>query len=380
MDVLPYTEDHRIFRDSLRKFFAKEVEPYVEQWEEAGIVPRRVWKTMGDNGFLCMQVPEEYGGLDADFLFSVIVMEELARSNHFGLLAPLHSDIVVPYITAYASEDLKRKYLPGCVSGETITAVAMTEPNAGSDLAAMRTTAVDDRDHVVINGQKTFISNGIICDLVVLAVKDPTVPNPHEAVDLYLVEAGTPGFEKGKKIKKVGWHSQDTAELFFTDCRVPKSNRLGQKGTGFRMLMEKLQQERLICCVGAQALAENVLQKTIDYCRQRTAFGRPIAKFQNTQFKIVEMATEVKLGRAFLDNLILDHMHGTKVVVEVSMAKYWIAEMAKRVADGCLQLHGGYGYCEEYPVARAWRDVRVMSIFAGTSEIMKGIAAKFMGL
>ncbi len=335
---------------------------------------------MGENGFLCMQVPEQYGGLDADFLFSVIVMEELARSNHFGLLAPLHSDIVVPYLTAYASEELKQKYLPGCVSGDIITAVAMTEPNAGSNLAGMKATAVADGDHVVINGQKTFISNGIICDLVVLAVKDPAVANPHEAVDLYVVEAGTPGFDKGKKIKKIGWHSQDTAELFFNDCRVPKSNRLGQKGAGFRMLMEKLQQERLVCCIGAQALAENVLQKTIDYCKQRSAFGKPISKFQNTQFRIVEMATEVKLGRTFLDRLIVDHLEGTHVVVEVSMAKYWITEMAKRVADGCLQLHGGYGYCEEYPIARAWRDVRVMSIFAGTNEIMKGVAAKFMGL
>ncbi len=380
MDILPYTEDHRIFRDSLKKFFAKEVVPHIEEWEEAGIVSRSVWKTMGENGFLCMQVPEQYGGLDADFLFSVIVMEELARSNHFGLLAPLHSDIVVPYLTAYASEELKQKYLPGCVSGDIITAVAMTEPNAGSDLAAMRTTAVDDGEHVVINGQKTFISNGIICDLVVLAVKDPAVANPHEAVDLYVVEAGTPGFDKGKKIKKIGWHSQDTAELFFNDCRIPKSNRLGPKGAGFRMLMEKLQQERLVCCIGAQALAENVLRMTIDYCKQRSAFGKPISKFQNTQFRIVEMATEVKLGRTFLDKLIVDHMEGLHVVVEVSMAKYWITEMARRVADGCLQLHGGYGYCEEYPIARAWRDVRVMSIFAGTNEIMKGVAAKFMGL
>lgn len=380
MDILPYTEDHRIFRDSVRKFFAKEVIPYVEEWEEAGMVPRSAWKKMGDNGFLCMQVPEEYGGLEADFLYSVILMEELARSNHFGLLASLHSDIVVPYILSYGSDDLKRKYLPACLSGDTITAVAMTEPNAGSDLASMRTTAVDDGDHVVINGQKTFISNGIVCDLVVLAVRDPSVENPHKAVDLYVVEAGTPGFEKGRKLKKVGWHSQDTAELFFTDCRVPKGNRLGEKGSGFRMLMEKLQQERLVCAIGAQALAERILEITITYCKERSAFGKPISKFQNTQFRIVEMATEVKLGRTFLDKLLVEHIEGLNVVLEVSMAKFWITDMAKRVIDGCLQLHGGYGYCEEYPVARAWRDVRVMSIFAGTNEIMKTIAAKFMGL
>jgi acyl-CoA dehydrogenase len=380
MEILPYTEDHRIFRDSVRKFFAKEVVPHIEEWEEAGIVPRSAWKQMGENGFLCMQVPEEYGGLEADFLYSVILMEELARSNHFGLLAGLHSDIVVPYMLSYGSDELKRKYLPGCISGDIITAVAMTEPNAGSDLAAMRTTAVEEGDHVVINGQKTFISNGIICDLVVLAVRDPSVDNPHKAVDLYVVEAGTPGFEKGRKIKKIGWHSQDTAELFFNDCRVPTSNRLGEKGSGFRMLMEKLQQERLICAVGAQALAERILEMTITYCKERSAFGKPISKFQNTQFRIVEMATEVKLGRTFLDKLVAEHLEARNVVLEVSMAKFWITDMAKRVIDGCLQLHGGYGYCEEYPVARAWRDVRVMSIFAGTNEIMKTIAAKAMGL
>lgn len=380
MEILPYTEEHKIFRDAFRKFLAKEVVPHVEEWEEAGIVSRSAWKKMGENGFLCMQLPERYGGMEADFLYSAILMEELARTNHFGLAAYLHSDIVVPYISAYASEELKDKYLPGCVSGDIITAVAMTEPNAGSDLAAMRTSAVDDGDHVVINGQKTFISNGIISDLVVLAVRDPKVDKPHKAIDLYLVEAGTPGFEKGRRLKKIGWHSQDTAELFFNDCRVPKTNRLGEKGSGFRMLMEKLQQERLVCCVGAQALAENALEMTVKYCKERTAFGKPISKFQNTQFKIVEMATAIKLGRTFLDKLIVDHMEGRDVVTEVSMAKYWITETAKNIADGCLQLHGGYGYCEEYPIARAWRDVRVMSIFAGTNEIMKGIVAKNMGL
>jgi len=380
MEILPYTEEHRIFREALRKFFEKEVGPFVEEWEEAGSVPRSIWKKMGQQGYLCMQAPEEYGGLEGDFLYSVILMEELARTNHFGLAAYLHSDIVVPYILSFASEELKQRYVPGCISGDIVTAVAMTEPNAGSDLAGMRTTAVEDGDSVVLNGQKTFISNGIICDLVVLAAKDPSVEDPHRAVDLYLVEAGTPGFDKGRRIKKIGWHSQDTAELFFNDCRIPKANRLGQKGSGFIMLMEKLQQERLVCCVGAVALAENVLEKTIAYCKQRTAFGRPISKFQNTQFRIVEMATEIKLGRTFLDKLIVDHMEGKNIVVDVSLAKYWTTEMAKRVADGCLQLYGGYGYCEEYPIDRAWRDVRVMSIFAGTNEIMKNVAAKFMGL
>ncbi len=380
MEIISYGEEHRIFRDAVRRFFEREVVPYVDQWEEDGIVPRSVWKRMGDQGFLCMDVDEQYGGMNADFLYSVILTEELTRTNHFGLAAFLHSDIVVPYISSYGSEEIKAKYLPSCVSGDCITAVAMTEPNAGSDLAGMRSTAVEDGDHVVLNGQKTFISNGTICDLVVLAVKDPKVENPHKAIDLYVVEDGTPGFEKGPKIKKIGWRSQDTAELFFNDCRIPKGNRLGEKGAGFRMLMEKLQQERLVCAVAAQALAEKTLEETVRYCSERSAFGKPLTKFQNTQFRLVEMATEIKLGRTFLDKLVVDHTEGLNVVEGVSMAKYRITEAAKRVIDGCLQLHGGYGYCEEYPVARAWRDVRVMSIFAGTSEIMKGIVAKSMGL
>jgi acyl-CoA dehydrogenase len=380
MEIIKYTEEHNIFRQALRKFFEKEVSPYVDQWEEDGIVPRSIWKRMGDQGFLCMGVPEEYGGLGADFLYSVIMAEELVQTRHSGLAAPLHSDVVVPYIVSFGSEEIKHKYLPGCISGDLITAIGMTEPNTGSDLASIRTTATDDGDHVVINGQKTFISNGILCDLIVLAVRDPKAENPYQAMDLYVVEADTPGFEKGRKLKKIGWHSQDTAELFFNDCRVPKANRLGEKGSGFLMMMEKLQQERLMVCIGAVPAAEACLAMTIQYCKERSAFGKPISKFQNTQFKLVEMATEVKLGRTFVDKLVVDHMEGKNIVVEVAMGKYWTTEMAMRVADCCLQLHGGYGYCEEYPIARAWRDLRVMQIFAGTNEIMKGIAAKFMGL
>jgi acyl-CoA dehydrogenase len=380
MDIIRYREEHNIFRQSLRKFLEKEIIPHVDAWEEAGIVPKSAWKKMGDQGFLCMDVPEEYGGAGADFLYSVIVTEEMTKTNHSGLAASLHSDIIVPYITTFGSEEQKKRYLPGCISGDTITAIAMTEPNTGSDLAAIRTSAAEDGDDVVINGQKTFISNGINCDLLILAARDPKVENPYNAIDLYLVEAGTPGFEKGKMIKKVGWHSQDTAELYFTDCRISKTNRLGEKGSGFLKLMEKLQQERLVCAIAAVAAAESMLEMTINYCKERKAFGRPISKFQHTQFEIVEMATEVKLGRTFLDKLIVDHMEGKNIVVDVSMAKYWTTDMACRVADRCLQLHGGYGYCEEYPIARAWRDIRVTRIFAGTNEIMKTIAARFMGL
>ena len=380
MNIIPYTAEHNIFRESLRKYLDKEIVPHVEEWEEAGIVPRSVWKKMGEQGFLCTDVPEEYGGAGGDFLYSVIVCEELVKSNFSGLAASLHSDICVPYISAFASEEQKLKYLPGCVSGDIITAIAMTEPNAGSDLAKMKTTAVEDGNHIVLNGQKTFISNGINCDLVIVAARDPEIKQEHQAVDLYLVEAGTPGFEKGKQIKKIGWPGQDTAELYFTDCRIPKENRLGEKGSGFIKLMMKLQQERLVCAVGAVIAAEFILDFTIRYCRERSAFGRSISKFQHIQFEIVEMATETKLGRTFIDKLIMDHIEGKNVVIEVAMAKYWTTDMAFRVADRCLQLFGGYGYCEEYPIARAWRDIRVTRIFAGTNEIMKGIAAKFMGL
>ena len=380
MEIINYSEEHKIFRDSLRKFLDKEVVPHIDEWEEAGIVPRSVWKKMGEQGFLCTSVPEEYGGLAADFLYSVIITEETTKSGFSGLTASLHSDIVVPYITSFASEEQKHKYLPGCISGDIITAVAMTEPNAGSDLAAMKTTATEDGDYIVLNGQKTFISNGINCDLIIVAARDPSINDPHNAVDLFLVEATTPGFEKGKQIKKIGWHSQDTAEMYFTDCRIPKENRMGEKGTGFLKLMQKLQQERLVCAIGAVASAEIMVAMTIQYCKERTAFGKPLSKFQHTQFELVEMSTEAKVGRSFLDKLIMDHVEGKNVVVEVSMAKFWTTDMAFKVADRCLQLYGGYGYCDEYPISRAWRDIRVTRIFAGTNEIMKMIAARFMGL
>jgi acyl-CoA dehydrogenase len=380
VEILKYTKEHRAFRESARIFLETEITPYANEWEETGVIPKSAWRKMGGQGFLCTNVPKEYGGMGGDFLYSVIVTEELVRTHQTGLAAPLHSDIIVPYITSYGAEELKRKYLPGCVSGDIVTAIAMTEPNAGSDLSSISTSAVEDGDHVVINGQKTFISNGINCDLLVLAVRDFSVENAYQGVDLYLVEAGTPGFEKGTRLVKMGWHSQDTAELYFSECRVPKSNRLGTKGGGFYMLMEKLQQERLMCSIMAVSAAEHMLENTIKFCREHTESGRPLSTFQCNQFKIVEMATEVKLGRTFLDKLIADHMEQKSIVVEASMGKYWTTDMAMRVADGCIQLYGGYGYCEEYPIARAWRDTRVMSIFAGTNEIMKGIAAKFMGL
>jgi acyl-CoA dehydrogenase len=380
MEILTYTDEHVDFRQRLRDFLAKEVTPHANEWEQTGIVPKSAWKKMGRAGFLCTEVSSAYGGLGGDFLYSVIVTEEISRTGQNGLIASLHSDIVVPYITAFGSDDLKKKYLPECVSGDIITAIAMTEPGAGSDLAAMSTSAIEEGDEVVLDGSKTFISNGIIADLVVLAARDPLVEDPYQAISLYLVEAGTPGFEKGRKLDKMGLWSLDTAELFFSRCRIPRSNRLGKKGDGFLMLMGKLQQERLVCAIWAVAAAERILEWILEYCQNTRTSGKPIAKSQAVQFGLVEMATEVKLGRNFIDKLIMDHMEGQNVVIETSMAKYWSTEMVKRIVDRALDFCGDFGSLEKCLIARAWRDVRVMPIFAGTNEIMKSIAAKFMGL
>ena len=381
MQILNYTDAHHEYRKRLKNFMAAEVTPYVDEWEKERIVPKSIWRRMGEEGFLCPWVPTEYEGMGGDFLYSVIVSEELARTNHAGLSAPLHSDVVVPYIASFANEEQKQKYLPGCVSGDIVTAVAMTEPDAGSDLASLTTTAEEDGDEVVLNGSKTFISNGINSDVVIVAAKDPAVDNPYQAVSLYLVEDSTPGFKRGRHLDKMGFWSQDTAELFFTNCRIPKENLMGEKGQGFYMLMQKLQQERLVTAIGGQAAAELILEWTTDYCRNHTdASGKPIAKNQAVQFAIVEMTTEVKLGRTFLDKLITEHMAGENVVIETSMAKYWCTDLSKRLSQRCLDLHADFGLTEDCPIARAFRDVRVMPIFAGTNEIMKQIAGKFMGM
>ena len=375
------TQEHHIFRESFRKFLGKEVLPYLEQWEHDGIVPKNIWRKMGEHGYLCPWLEEEYGGSNAGYEYSVIINEELSYVGATGLLAGLHSDIVVPYLHSFGNEEQKNRWLPGCASGNIITAIAMTEPGTGSDLAAIRATAVRDGNEYIINGQKTFISNGINCDLVIVAVKtDTKAEPPFKGISLICVEDGTPGFEKGRNLDKMGFHSQDTAELTFVDCRVPVANLLGKEGQGFSFLMKKLQGERLIASVMAQSMAEAMLQMTIKYSRERMIFGKPISSFQHNTFKIVEMATEVELGRTFLDNLVCDHITGEDIVMKVSMAKAWIPEMANRVAYQCVQLHGGYGYMEEYPICRFARDVRVIPIFAGTTEVMKVIVGKMMGL
>ena len=380
MEILHYTDAHEAFRDRLRTFVSKEVTPNVDQWEKDGIEPKSIWRKMGQSGFLCTDVPQAYAGMGGDFLYSVIITEELSHTFHTGLAAALHSDIVVPYISAFGSETLKQKYLPGCVSGDIITAVAMTEPGAGSDLASIATTAEEEGDQVIINGSKTFISNGINGELFVIAARDPAVKNPYKAISLYLVEEGATGFERGRHLEKMGWWSQDTAELFFSKCRIPRTNRLGEKGMGFLMLMQKLQQERLVCALGALVAAERMVEWITDYCKQTTVLGKPLSKSQVTQFALVEMATDIKLGRAFTEKLIAEHMEGKDIIVETSMAKFWTTEMANRIADRSIDLCGNYGTLEKCLMARAWRDIRVTRIFAGTNEVMRGIAAKFMGL
>jgi acyl-CoA dehydrogenase len=381
MDRTLFSADHELFRKSFRQFLDKEIAPHYPKWREEGSVDREAWRKAGAAGFLCPWMEEAHGGQGGDFLHSVVIMEEMARSYDPGFAIALHSDVVVPYIHTFGNDEQKKRWLPGCANGTLITAVAMTEPGTGSDLANVQTTAKRDGDHYVLNGSKTFISNGQLCDLVVVVAKTDNAPgDPHRSITLLVVEAGTPGFVKGKMLDKMGLAAQDTSELFFEDCRVPVANRLGEEGAGFFMLMQKLQQERLVIAIGCQAAAEKVLEDTIRYTQERKAFGKPISKFQNTQFELAKCATEVEIGRAFLDRLVAEHVAGKYLVKECSMAKLWQSEMMGRVADACLQLFGGYGYMLEYPVTRAYMDARVQRIYGGTSEIMKIIIAKQMGL
>ena len=381
MDRTLFSPDHELFRKSFRQFLDKEIAPHYAKWREEGSVDREAWQKAGAAGFLCPWMEEAYGGQGGDFLHSVLIMEEMARSYDPGFAIALHSDVVVPYLHTFGNDEQKKRWLPGCANGTLITAVAMTEPGTGSDLANVQTTAKRDGDHYVLNGSKTFISNGQLCDLVVVVAKTDNAPgDPHRSISLIVVEAGTPGFVKGKKLDKMGLAAQDTSELFFEDCRVPVANRLGEEGAGFFMLMQKLQQERLVIAIGCQAAAEKVLEDTIRYTQERKAFGKPISKFQNTQFELAKCATEVEIGRAFLDRLVAEHVAGKYLVKECSMAKLWQSEMCQRVIDACLQMFGGYGYMLEYPVTRAYMDARVQRIYGGTSEIMKIIIAKQMGL
>ncbi len=373
------TEEHKMFRDAFRKFVEKEIAPYHEEWEKEGVVDRTIWNKAGENGFLAMDVPEEYGGLGVkDFRYNTLIMEELTRVGASGVGYGLHTDIVVPYILAYGTEEQKQRWLPGMVSGEIITAIAMTEPNTGSDLAGVQTTAVRDGDDFIINGQKTFITNGILSDWVLVVCKTEQNKGAH-GISLIAVERGREGFERGRNLEKIGLKAQDTAELYFKDVRVPAENLLGQEGHGFYHLMQQLPQERLAIGVGAIASAEFALEMTIDYCQERTAFGRPIGKFQNSRFKLAEMKTEIEIGRVFADHCIELLNKEELSTAKASMAKYWLTDLQGKVIDQCVQLHGGYGYMLEYPIARAYLDARVQRIYGGTNEIMKEIIGRSMG-
>lgn len=370
-----YDFDHEIFRDSLRKFLEAEAMPHHEQWEKDGMVSDDVWLKAGEQGFLCPMVPEEYGGVSTDFRYNCIVNEEIARSGCTGLGWTLHNDISVPYIVRYGSDHQKQKYLPRCISGELITAIAMTEPGAGSDIQGTKTTAVLDGDHYILNGSKTFITNGQKAGLVIVVAKTDITAGS-KGISLFLVEADFAGFSKGKNLQKLGLKAQDTSELFFQDVKVPKENLLGEEGRGFIYLMQDLPQERLSLAVGAVANAQAIIEATVTYTKDRKAFGTSVASFQNTQFKLAELAAEVTSAEVFSDRCTELLLEGKLDTVTAAKLKLLTTDLQCKVADECLQLHGGWGYMWEYPVCRAFADSRVQRIYGGTNEIMKLIISR----
>ena len=374
------TSEHEDFRKTARTFYEREVVPHHDQWEQDGIVPRELWLKAGEAGLLCFDVAEEYGGAGVDdFRYNVILSEEQTRANASGPGFSVHTDIIVPYLSSLGTDEQKQRWLPGTVSGEIITAIAMTEPGAGSDLQGIRTTAVDKGDHYLLNGSKTFISNGINADLVIVVARtDPEAG--HKGISLLVVERGMEGFERGRNLDKIGLHAQDTAELSFTDVAVPKENLLGEEGQGFIYLMMNLPQERLIIAAQALAAAEAIVEMCIDYAKTREAFGKPIGKFQHNRFLIAEMATEVRVTRAFLDECLRKHLDGNLTAVDASMAKWWATELQNKLVNQGVQLHGGYGYMMEFPIAKAYLDSRISTIYGGTTEIQKEIIGRSLGL
>lgn len=370
-----FNEEHEMFRRSVRRFVESEVAPNHAAWEEAGVVPRDAWLRAGEAGVLCCTIPEEFGGMGGTFLHSAIVMEELARTGSNGPCFSLHSDIVAPYILHHGNQDLKRKWLPKMATGEVLAAVAMTEPSGGSDLQSIRTSARRDGDEYVINGQKVFISNAQGADFIVVACKtDPEARG--KGISLILVETDRPGFSRGRRLKKVGSHAQDLSELFFSDCRVPVSNLIGTENRGFYHLMQELAQERLVQAVRSISSAEAMLSWTIDYTTERNAFGKKVADFQNTQFVLADLYTQIQVNRVFVDRCLALHVEGKFDGTQAAVAKLSAAELQGRVADACLQFFGGWGYMCEMPIARAWVDARSARIAAGSVEIMKTIIAK----
>ncbi|MET0628522.1 MAG: acyl-CoA dehydrogenase family protein [Acidimicrobiia bacterium] len=374
------TAEHELFRDSVRTFVAREMVPFREEWDRAGIVPRDLFAKAGTAGFLGMAVPEEFGGGGVDdFRYNQVLDEVLQEAGvaGAGLGFSLHNDICLPYLLALTTEDQKARWLPGVCSGELITAIAMTEPGIGSDLASMTTSAIRDGDRYVVNGAKTFISSGINADLVITAVKtDPA--QRHSGMSLMVIERGMEGFERGRNLEKVGMHAQDTAELFFREVQVPVENLLGVEGKGFAHLVDNLPQERMSIAVAGVAAAEAALGWTLEYVEQRTAFGQPVSAFQNTRFALAEMRTEIDIAQVFVDRCVEALNAGELTVEEAAEAKWWCSELQKRVVDRCVQLHGGYGYMLEYPIARAYLDARITTIYGGTTEIMKEIIGRSM--
>lgn len=372
-----FREEHNIFRESVRRFVEREIVPFHAQWEKDGIVPRELWLKAGAEGLLCCTVPEEYGGLGLDYLFDVVVFEELWRVGASGPGFLIHTDLVATYLLSFGTEEQKRTWLPRMVRGEAVGSLGMTEPHAGSDLKAIRTRATRDGDDYVINGQKVFISNGQLCDILVLAAKTDSAAGA-KGITLFLVEGDREGFRRGKNLEKLGMHAQDTSELFFDDVRVPATNMLGQEGRGFAHMMTKLAQERLAQAIRSALVTETIIRWTVDYTSQRKAFGKTIADFQNTQFKLAELETEATVGRVFTDKCIELFMRGELDPVEAAMAKMFTANLHCKAADECLQLFGGWGYMWEYPIARAYADARIIKIAGGSIEIMKTIIAKRM--
>ena len=369
--------ERELFRDTLKKFLKNEVAPYFEQWEKDEIFPRELWNKMGENGFLCVDVPEEYGGYGADFQLSAIVVEELARGGYGSICTSVsvHSDIVAPYITHLGTDEQKQYWLPKLVSGEAVGAIAMTEPGAGSDLQGMRTSAVKNGDEYTVNGSKTFITNGQHCDLVIVAAKtDPTKGS--KGISLFTVDCALAGFNRGRNLEKMGLHSGDTSELFFADMKVASNQVLGGLGEGFVCLMKELPRERLILAVGAIAACDGMMDWTVEYVTERTAFGTTLSSFQNTRFKLAEVKTQIEVNRAYVSQCNDKYQRAELSAVEASMVKLSTTELQCKVADECLQLFGGYGYMTEYPISRAFVDARVQRIYGGTSEIMKEIIAR----
>ena len=372
------SEELNLFRDNVKRFVETKIVPHYDQWENDGIVPRELWNQLGEQGLLAVDLPEAVGGFGADYLFSMVVQEEFSRANcpAVGGMMAVHSDIVAHYILNNGSEQQKQNYLPKMISGDCVGAVAMTEPGTGSDLQAIKTTARKDGDHYLINGSKTFITNGQHADMVIVVARtNPDVPGA-KGTTLFMVDSNTPGFERGQNLEKIGLHSSDTSELFFSDVRVPETAILGQLDRGFQVLMSELQRERLTLAIAGVAAAEGVLAKTIDYVKERKAFGQPIADFQNTKFKLAEAATDIRIHRSFTEECKGLFMQGQLDVTTASMAKYSVTEMQGRITDTCLQLHGGYGYMKEYGVSRAYVDARVQRIYGGTSEIMKELISR----